>query len=174
MTSYPSPEVWCAGQSRGVCRGEWVGHAAGTSALGAYRFIAVEYAEQRDGQGPSSDILLELKTARGFAYLPLGHEREGKHATALMVKDVVDRPGALELRTTFRSQTRAVYSDYYSAIFIVPGADGPGAVEVALGKTVGDDTGKTSGTIGEAQWQAGKVRLKGASLADGEWAIAPH
>jgi hypothetical protein len=174
LLAYPSPEAWCAGQSKGTCRGEWVGHPSGTSALGAYRFIVVEYTELRDGQGPTRDVLFELKTARGFSYLPLGHEREGKQATALMVKDVVDRPGALEVRTTFRSRTRAIYSDYHSAIFILPGANGPGAVEVALGKTVGDDTGKTSGSVGEAQWQAGKVSLKGASLADGEWAIAAH
>lgn len=171
IQTFASYDAWCARMGKG-CKGEWEGHASGTSALGPYRFVAVEYTGLKDGEGPALDVFLELKTSRGFGYLSLGRTRVGKVTTSVLVKEVVDRPGALELRAVFRTSPRFTFSDYYSTDFIVEGPNGLGVVEVALGKIVGNnDTGTTTGTIGQAQWQAGKVILKGANVADGEWAI---
>ncbi len=170
---FPSYEVWCARtlNVKGVCKGEWSGRNPGKSAFGPYRFVTVEFAEQRDGLGPARDVFFELATGKGNVYLGLGRTREGQVTTSVMVQDVVDRPGALELRTAFRTMPRFTHSDYHSAQFIVEGGRGLGVVEVPLGKIVGDDTGKTDGSIGQAEWKDGKIRLKGATLPDGEWPV---
>ena len=175
LAAFASFEAWCGRLSKGACKGEWEGHPPGTSALGAYRFVRVEYPEPKDGQGPVVDVFFELKTSRGFAYHLLGSTRTGKVTNSVMVKEVVDRPGALELRVVYRTAPRFSYSDYYGSSFILEGPSGLAVVEVALGKIVGDiNTGNTTGTIGEAQWQVGKVRVKGASIPDGEWSVSPQ
>jgi hypothetical protein len=170
---FASYDTWCAHLGNGVCKGDWDGHVPGTSALGAYRFVLVEYTELRDGQGPARDVFLELVTPKGNVYFGLGRTRKGQVTTSVMVHEVVDRPGALELRTVFRTSPRFTQSDYHNAIFILEGPRGLGVVEVPLGKIVGDDTGKTSGAIGNAQWQNGKLSLKGAAIADGMWTMTP-
>lgn len=172
VPTFPSYEVFCTRVGDGTCKGEWEGHLPGTSALGPYRFVAVEYSELRDGEGTARDVFLELKTARGFSYLSLGRTRPGRVATSIMVKNIVDRPGALEVQTVFRTQPRFTHSDYFGSNFLVEAPKGLAVVQLALGKIVGDETGRTTGSFGEAQWKDGKVIVKGASVTDGEWAIS--
>jgi hypothetical protein len=172
LPAFSSYEDWCQHIGKGTCTGQWEGHAPGTSNLGPYRFVVVEYTELRDGEGTARDVFFELKTARGFSYFAIGRTRPGKVSTSVMVSDVVDRPGALELRTVFRTSPRFTFSDYHSACFIVNGPNSLGVAEIALGKVIGNTEGESKGTPGEATWHDGKVTVKGASIADGEWTIA--
>jgi hypothetical protein len=173
LAVFPSFDAWCGRLTNGVCKGQWEGYAPGATELGAYRFVVVEVADVKEGAGSYRDIYLELRTSRGLSYLTLGRTRDGQVTTSVLVKEVLDRPGALEVRWVFRNAPRLSHSDFWKVYFIVEGRSGPGAVEVALGNLNSDSSGNTEGTLGEAQWRAGTIRVKGASLiADGDWAVA--
>lgn len=171
--TFPSYEAWCSGLGKGTCTGEWEGHTPGVSELGTYRFVVVEYLNHRDGEGKTRDVYLELKHAAGVSYFALGTARLGKIVTSLMVKELVDRPGALEVRTVSRTSPKFTYSDYYAVSFIVPGAKGFGVIEFPVGKIIGNNEGETKGTVGTAEWHSGKITLKGTGVGDGEWTLSP-
>lgn len=173
MQPMPSFEAFCGTVKSGSCVGPWEGHPGGKSALGDYRFVVVEYPTPKDRQGPSREVMLELRTSQGYSYRLVGREREGQVRSTLRVKEIIDHPDALEVRLVSRLAPRFSYSDYYTSLFVVPRREGLAAVEIALGKIVGDiNSGETKGNVGEATWDKKKVSTRGATVADGVWEVA--
>ena len=172
LTPFASYDAWCAQLKGARCRGEWPGAKAGSSPLGAYRFVEIEAAAiENFGGGPS--VSLELHTSRGFVYQPLGAigatGRTG--TTTLNVEGVTAHPGAIDLRTHARMVSGTGMTDTQQANLFVEGKAGVAVAHVHLGTNTRDELGRAKGHFGDLVWTGGTLVSRGTSLKDGEYRL---
>ncbi len=173
LQPFASYEAWCA-QLRGAeCKGPWAEARAGTTPLGAYRFVVIE-ASAIDNFGGGPSVSFELKTAKGFVYEPMGAiGATGRNGVTVMnVEGVTAHPSAIDVRTHARMTSTAGMTDTQEAVLFVEGSGGVGVAHVHLGSNSRDELGRSKGQFGQLKWEGSTLVSQTTSLKDGEYRVA--
>lgn len=173
LPTFASYDAWCAQLKGAKCKGDWPDAKAGTSALGAYRFVVIE-ASAIDTFGGGPSVSIQLQTPHGFVYAPVGAigATGTTGTTTLNVESVTEHGQVLDVRVHARMVSPKGMTDTQSATLFVSGRSATALANVHLGTNSRDELGRATGHFGTLSWEGTTLISKGTRLKDGEYRLA--